>query len=135
MTFLEKIKPHLLSNDILIQKTVLHAIHEYPNVPEEWTVELLKEAFSNEVKQSYILMFLDKQKINEEALTILIENIPTMKQNDRHLALGLLNNIDTTLALKYKKQLEKYLPKQIWAIHEVIEHGEEKKFIPCTARY
>jgi SEC-C motif len=126
MTFLEKIMPHLLSDDMLIQKTVLHALHEYPNVPEEWTVELLKEAFSNEAKRSYILMDLDKQKINEEALTILIDNIPTMKQNDRHLALGLLNNIDTTLALKYKKQLEKYLPKQIWAIHEVIEHGEEE---------
>lgn len=126
MTFLEKIKPHLLSDDILIQKTVLHALHEYPNVPEEWTVELLKEAFSNEVKQSYILMFLDKHKINEEALTILIDNIPNMIQSNRHLALGLLNNIDAPLALKYKKQLEKYLPKQIWAIHEVIENGEEE---------
>jgi hypothetical protein len=126
MTFLEKIKPHLLSDDILVQKTVLHALHEYLNVPEEWTVELLKEAFSNEVKQSYILMFLDKHKINEEALTILIDNIPNMNQSNRHLALGLLNNIDTPLALEYKKQLEKYIPKQIWAIHEVIEHGEEE---------
>ncbi|MFD1780213.1 SEC-C metal-binding domain-containing protein [Fredinandcohnia salidurans] len=126
MTFLEKIKPHLLSDDILVQKTVLHALHEYPNVPEEWTVELLKEAFSNEVKQSYILMFLDKHKINEEALTILIDNIPNMNQSNRHLALGLLNNIDAPLALKYKKQLEKYIPKQVWGIYEVIEHGEEE---------
>nr|WP_304213993.1 SEC-C metal-binding domain-containing protein [Fredinandcohnia onubensis] len=126
MTFLEKIKPHLLSDDILVQKTVLHALHEYPNVPEEWTVELLKEAFSKEVKQSYILMFLDKHKINEEALTILIDNIPNMNQSNRNLALGLLNNINASLALKYKKQLEKYIPKQIWGIYEVIQHGEEE---------
>ncbi len=126
MTFLEKIKPHLLSDDILIQQTVLHALHEYPNVPEEWTVQLLKEAIRNEEKQSYILMYLDNQTINEEALNILIDNIPTMNLNKRHHALNLLNNIDTPLAFKYKEQLKKYLPKKIWAIYEVIEHGIEE---------
>jgi hypothetical protein len=42
MTFLEKIKPHLISNDFLIQETVLNALHDFRYVQEEWTVELLK---------------------------------------------------------------------------------------------
>ena len=48
MTFLEKIKPHLISDDILIQEVVLHALHDYPLVPEQWTNELLKEAIDKE---------------------------------------------------------------------------------------
>ncbi|MDR4890114.1 SEC-C metal-binding domain-containing protein [Fredinandcohnia sp. QZ13] len=126
MTFLEKIKPHLLSDDILIQQTVLHALHEYPNVPEEWTVELLKEAFRNETKQSDILMYIENQTINEEALNILIDNIPKMNEDKRRQALNLLNNIDISLAFTYKEQLEKYIPKQTREIFEAIENGSEE---------
>ncbi|MFS0821436.1 SEC-C metal-binding domain-containing protein [Bacillus sp. 1P02SD] len=126
MSFLEKIKPHLLSDDILIQQTVLHALHEYPNVPEEWTVELLMEAFRNEKKQSNILMYIENQTINEEALNILIDNIPKMNETKRHLALNLLSNFDTSLAFTYKEQLEKYIPKQTWEIYEIIENGSEE---------
>ncbi|RFB17489.1 zinc chelation protein SecC [Bacillus sp. HNG] len=126
MSFLETIKPHLLSDDILIQQTVLHALHEYPFVPEEWTVELLKEAFRNEKKQSDILMYIENQIINEEALNILIDNIPTMDRDNRHQALNLLNNIDTSLAFKNKERLEKYIPKQTWEIFETIENGSEE---------
>jgi hypothetical protein len=31
--------PHLISDNILIQEVVLHALHEYPHVPDEWTNE------------------------------------------------------------------------------------------------
>lgn len=127
MTFLEKIKPHLLSDDLLIQQTVLHALHEYPAVPEEWTVELLREAFNKKEKQSDILMYLENQTINDEALIILVNNIPLLDQDNRRLALNLLNNIDIPLAFKYKKELEKYIPKQTWEIYKVIEHGTEEE--------
>ncbi|WP_324255006.1 SEC-C metal-binding domain-containing protein [Bacillus sp. REN16] len=127
MTFLEKIKPHLLSNDLLIQKTVLRALHDYPSVPEEWTVELLKEAFSNEEKQSYILMYLDNQTINEEALNILIDNIPVMTPKNSHHAKNLLSRVDAALALKYKEKLKKYIPEQTWSVYEVIEQGTEEE--------
>nr|WP_263327117.1 hypothetical protein [Neobacillus sp. Marseille-Q6967] len=70
MTFLEKIKPHLISDDILIQEIVLHALHDYPNVPEEWPNELLKEAFRNKDKQSSI--YIENQTFNEEAVKIII---------------------------------------------------------------
>ncbi|SDN63481.1 hypothetical protein [Bacillus sp. OK048] len=52
MTFLEKIKPYLISDVILIQEVVLHALHDYPHVPEAWTNELLIEALKNKDKQS-----------------------------------------------------------------------------------
>ena len=78
MTFLEKIKPHLLSNDPLIQEIVLRSIHDFPEVPEEWTNELLKEAFKNNGKLAKILIYVDHQTINEEGVKILAENVPMM---------------------------------------------------------
>jgi hypothetical protein len=127
MTFLEKIKSHLISDDILIQEVVLYALHDYPNVPEEWTNELLKEAFRNKDKQSPIFIYVENQTFNEDAVKILIENIPLMEQSKRHLAVNLLYRIEPELALKYKKQLQEYIPKSTWALYKLLLHGTEEE--------
>lgn len=127
MTFLEKLKPHLLSDDILIQEVVLHALHDYPNVPEEWTNELLKEAFRNKDKQSSILIYVENQTLNEEAVQVLIENIPLMEPTNRHLAVNLVHRIDPELAHKYKEQLQKYIPEETWSFYDLLLHGKEEE--------
>ncbi|WP_251028863.1 hypothetical protein [Bacillus sp. ISL-18] len=127
MTFLGKIKPHLLSNDFLIQETVLNALHDFPNVPEEWTVELLKEAFNNKEKQTSILIFVENQKINEKSVKILIENIPEMDQSKVHLVLNLLERIDPELALKNKEPLKKYIRREMWPLYELVVNGTEEE--------
>lgn len=127
MTFLKKMKPHLISDDILIQEVVLHALHDYPYVPEEWTNELLKEAFRNKDKQSSIFIYVENQTFNEEAVQILIENIPLMDPSKRHLAVNLVQRVEPELALKYKKQLQKYISKSTWALYELFIHGTEEE--------
>jgi hypothetical protein len=127
MTFLEKIKPHLISEDILIQEVVLHALHDYPIIPEEWTNELLKEAFRNKEKLSSILIYVDNQTFNEEAVKILIENIPLMDPSKRQLAVKLVQRIEPELALKYKEQLQGYIPKHTWNLYELLLHGSEEE--------
>ncbi|MEH7249063.1 SEC-C metal-binding domain-containing protein [Neobacillus niacini] len=127
MTFLEKIKPHLISDDILIQEVVLYALHDYPLVPEEWTNELLKEAFKNKDKQSSIFIYIENQTFNEEAVKILIENIPLMDQSKRHLAVGLVRHIEPELALTYKEQLQEYISKSTWSLYELLLHGTEEE--------
>ncbi|CAH2713839.1 hypothetical protein BACCIP111895_00993 [Neobacillus rhizosphaerae] len=126
MTFLGKIKPYLTSNDPLIQETVLHALHDFPNVPEEWTIELLKEAFKNKEKQTSILIYVDNQTINEEAVKVLIENIPMMDKSKMHLAVKLLDHIDPELALKYREPLERYIRKEMWSFYEFLINGTEE---------
>lgn len=125
MTFLEKIKPHLISNDVLIQEIVLHALHDYPNVPEEWTIELLKEAFKNKDKLSSILIYIENMKINEDAVKVLLENIPLMDKTKIHLAVNLLNRMDPELALKYKEPLQGYISEDSWSLYELIMNGTE----------
>lgn len=127
MTFLEKIEPHLLSDDVLIQETVLHALHDFPNVPEEWTNELLKEAFRNKEKLSSILIYVENQTFNEEAVKILLENIPKMDKSKLHLALSLLDHIDAKMALKYRTQIEKYIRKDMWPLYELIVNGSKEE--------
>ncbi|WML26171.1 SEC-C metal-binding domain-containing protein [Neobacillus sp. OS1-33] len=125
MDFLEKIKPYIVSNDVLIQETVLHALHDYPNVPEEWTIELLKEAFKNEDKRSSILIYVENMKINENAVKVLLENIPLMDKTKNHLAVNLLNRMDPELALKYKEALQGYISEDSWSLYELIMNGTE----------
>ncbi|EKN66928.1 SEC-C motif domain-containing protein [Neobacillus bataviensis LMG 21833] len=127
MTFLEKIKPHLISGDILIQETVLHALHDYPNVPEEWINELLKEAFRKKDKQSSILIYVENQPIAEEGVRILIENIPLMDPSKRHLAIDLVQRIEPETAFKYKEQLQKYVPQDTWSLYDLLLHGTEEE--------
>jgi hypothetical protein len=127
MTFLEKIKPHLISDDILIQEVVLHALHDYANVPEEWTNELLKEAFRNKDKQTSIFIYVENQFLNEEAVKILVENIPLMEPSNRHLALNLVHRIEPELALKHKEKLQNYIPNETWALYNLLLHGKEEE--------
>ncbi|MFL6556656.1 MAG: hypothetical protein ACJ8MO_11110 [Bacillus sp. (in: firmicutes)] len=127
MTFLEKIKPHLISHDILIQETVLHALHDYPNVPEEWTIELLIEAFNNIEKQPNILIYIDHMKLNEEAVKLLLENIPNMDKSKIHLGIRLLDQIEPKLALKYKEELSRYIPADEWSLYERLVNGTKEE--------
>jgi hypothetical protein len=127
MSFLEKVKPHLVSNDPLIQETVLQVLHDFPNVPEDWTNELLKEAFIDNEKLSSILIYIDNQNFNEEAVKVLIENIPMMDKSKVHLALGLLDRIEPELALTYRKPLEKYISKDRWKLFELIVNGTDEE--------
>jgi hypothetical protein len=127
MTFLEKIKPHLMSDDSLIQEAVLRAIRDFPNLPEEWTIELLREAFKEKEK---ILMYIENQTLNEEAVKVLIDNIPKMDQFKIHLALRLINGIEPEVALTYRKPLERYISKERWKLIELEVNGTEEEV--CT---
>lgn len=127
MTFLEQIEPHLISKDILIQDTVLHALHDYPNVPEEWTIELLREAFTNKEKQSSILIYIEHMKFNEEAVKLLLDNIPKMDKTKIHLAVNLLERVEPILGLKYKEPLQRYLSEDHWSLVELIVNGDEEE--------
>ncbi|MEH7075841.1 SEC-C metal-binding domain-containing protein [Neobacillus drentensis] len=127
MTFLGKIKPHLISKDLLIQETVLYALHDYPNVPEEWTIELLKEAFTNVQKQYSILIYIDHMKFTEEAVEILLENIPKMDKSKIHLGIRLLSEIEPKLAFKYKEELSRYISADEWSFYERVVNGSKEE--------
>ncbi|MFD1739490.1 YecA family protein [Bacillus salitolerans] len=125
MTFLEKIKPHLVSDDYLVQETILHAIHDYPFLPEEWTVQLLEEGFRNHEKLTTVLIYIDNQLITEDAVKILLENIPKMDQSKLHLAIRLLQSVEPSLAIKYRDELKPYIRQDLWELYDLMLHGDE----------
>jgi hypothetical protein len=126
MTFLETIKPHLFSNELLIQETVLRAIHDFPAIPEQWTNELLEVAFKNNDK---IFIYIDNQTFNEEAVKILIANLTNMDMNKIHLGLRLVNSIEPELALKYRDSLERYISQDRWKVIELVVSGTKEEVL------
>jgi hypothetical protein len=127
MTFLEKIKPHLLSEDFLIQEFVLHSIHDYPNLPVEWTNQLLEEAFRNQDKLASILIYVDNQHFNDKSIKILTKNIPTMNKSKMHLALHLLEMVEPEIALRNKESMKGLIRDDLWDFYELLIHGTEEE--------
>lgn len=122
MSFFEKIEPYLITNDVLIQETVLQAIHDLPNLPEEWVNELLEEAFKNKEKQSSIFLYLANQTFSESAVHLLVEHLPKMDKSQMHLAKNLVSQIEPELALINKQSLEKYLPNDLLFIYQLLDN-------------
>ncbi len=127
MTFLEKIKPHLITDDILVQEFVLHALHDFTFIPENWTVELLNEAFSSQKSQSSIFVWADKHILNEDALKVLLQGARTFEKDKLHLLNGFFENLDVKLAIKYKQELVPYINKKTWNVYELILNGNEEE--------
>jgi len=127
MNFLEKIEPHLLSDDLLVQEFVMHALMEYPDVPEDWTVRLLKEAIAKKEKEITILANIDRFPFNSEAVEVLLKGAEEADSDDQFLYARLIRNIPSDLKLKHRTQLETYLPEKEFDYIQFFMNGEEEQ--------
>lgn len=127
MNFLEKIKPHLLSDDLLVQEFVMHALMEYPDVPEAWTVSLLKEAIAKKDKEITILANIDRFPFNSEAVEVLLKGAVSADRDSEYLYARLIRNIDPELKLKLRSQLEEFLPQRDFDYYQFLMTGEEEQ--------
>lgn len=123
--FLEKIEPHLLSNDPFIQESVLQMLMEYPLVPDEWVTKLLDAAFKSQDKLSPILNHSTHFKINEDALGILIKGMKGLSKANKTMALRIIQNADPELLIKYKQELRTFYPEKAWALYDLLKNGTE----------
>ncbi|WP_442598519.1 SEC-C metal-binding domain-containing protein [Neobacillus sp. D3-1R] len=128
MSFLKKIEPHLLSEELLIQKFILRLLSEYyPFVPPEWTERLLNDALQSKVKEFNILMNLEKLPFSERAVMFLIEGLKNSDASNQYLYLRLVDKIEPELAFKYREQLEPYAPKDNWDFYRILLEGSEEE--------
>lgn len=127
MNFLEKIEPHLISDDLLVQEFVMHALMEYPHIPEDWTVRLLKEANAKKEKEIIILANIDRFPFNSEAIEVLLKGAEEADPEDQFLYARLIRNIRSDLKLKHRTQLEEFLPEKEFEYIQFLMDGEEEK--------
>ncbi len=127
MSFLEKIEPYLTADDLLVQEFVVHALEDYPDVPEEWVTRLLKEAVNKKEKESSILVFADKHQLSEEALKVLLDGLEKAEKSKKHLYTKFLENIEPQLAMNYKNELTPYHTKETWDFYELLLNGTEEE--------
>lgn len=127
MDFLKKIEPHLVSDDLLVQEFVMHALQEFPDVPEEWSSLLLKEAIAKKEKEIIILANMDSFPFNSESLEILLDGALAADTESQFLYSRLIRNLDPALKLKHQGKLESFLPKKEFEYYQFLmtAEGEE----------
>ena len=125
MHFLEKIEPHLMSEDIHIKEFVYQVLRDFPNVPEEWTAKLVKRMIdSNSIS---MFMELKKHTLNEEAVQFLIEGAKAAAPEQLHMYQQLLTVVVPELAVKYKQDLSAFLSEDVFRLYDILLHGDERQ--------
>lgn len=125
MHFLEKIEPHLMSEDIHIKEFVLQVLRDFPSVPEEWTTKLIKRmVVSHSIS---LLMELKKHTLNEEAVRFLIEGAKAAAPEQLHMYQQLLAVVEPELAMKYKRELSAFLPEDVFRLYDILLYGDERQ--------
>jgi hypothetical protein len=120
MNFLEKIEPYLITDDVILQKFVLNALYDYPEVPEEWTERLLRETLRAKEKESTIFKYASHHSLNREAVATIIEGFGKKGLEQ------LFWNIDPELALQFQNEFNPHLKKDMWDFYHLLFHGEEE---------
>jgi len=124
--FLDKIEPYLETDDLTLQTFLVEALQDYPLVPEEWTVRLIKEAVSSKEKEINILTRMYKHRLNEEAVRLLINGAKSADPGNRSLYLNLLYSIRPKEALKFHLELTPFFDKKKWSFYKTLENGDEE---------
>ncbi|PLR91110.1 hypothetical protein [Bacillus sp. T33-2] len=127
MDFLEKIRPHLLSDDFFVQEFVMHALQEYPNVPPEWTELLLREAIDSKEKELVILANIDKFTFTDGAVALLAEGYRSAAKDRKHLFARLIANLDPELILEHRSTLAGILTPKAFELNEFLLNGGEEE--------
>ncbi|MFJ5624537.1 zinc chelation protein SecC [Peribacillus loiseleuriae] len=125
MYFLEKIEPHLLSEDIHIKEFVLQVLRDYPNVPEEWTAKLVKRMVDS--NSNFMFMELKKHTLNEEAVQFLIEGAKAAAPENLHMYQQLLTIVEPELAVEHKQDLSTFLPEDVFRLYDILIYGDERQ--------
>jgi SEC-C motif len=127
LNFLQKIQPHLTSNDLFVQKFVLYALQEYPEVPAEWTTQLINEAIHHKEKELNVLIDIRNHPLNEEAAKLIIDGINKTDKVNTHLYLELIKQLPPEVVVKYQDELENILTKDTIEFYRLLANGSEEE--------
>ena len=126
MDFKDRIEPFLTSDDPIILDFVTQALHDYPNVSEEWMKRLVNEAAQNEEKAGFILTLLRVDPLHEEVAEMLVQGVNHASKGIRHLYHQLVYELVPDVALKHRNEISSNLSKDYWELYEVLANGSEK---------
>ncbi|MBS4178283.1 hypothetical protein [Lederbergia citrea] len=124
--FLEKIEPYLISEELIIQEFVLHALNEYPNTPAEWTNRVLEKAIHSEETRSSLLIWAKKDALNEDSVPLLLKLLEIIEPARKHLVMHLINELKPEIIVAFEKELSPYLAKEFFTFNRFLLDGEEE---------
>lgn len=113
MNFLDRLKPFLVTDDLLVHRFVMHSLREFPGIPEEWTVQLLRQALANKEQESLILISLEQAPLNRESLELLIQGVENADEDRKHLYFRLLDKADPNFILANRDLAERFYSEEV----------------------
>lgn len=127
MEFLQRIEPHLLSDDPIVLEFVLRVLEDYPAVPPEWTDRLLKEAMRSKKKETLILSHLKSHSLNDGAVQALIQGLQRKNKKLDYEYKGLINKIRPEQAMRFKAELQPFIKREMWDFYQLLLNGSEEE--------
>ncbi|WP_281347074.1 SEC-C metal-binding domain-containing protein [Virgibacillus doumboii] len=116
--FLKTIEPHILSDDPILQRSVMHSLREYPYIPIEWTAELLRKSRGSRQSMRNIVLSMDEMHFDENAVKELIICLRLTSKEKLHIYTRLLHQISPELLLAHKKELNPYISAVDWEFYQ-----------------
>jgi hypothetical protein len=127
MSFLEKMKPHLLSDDPIVLEFVMQALQEYPNIPSDWSVLLLREALHSKEKEQTILTNIDRFPFNDEAVELIVQGFHAAGSNKKHLYSRLVADLEPEMILRNRSILNEILTSKEIDFNKFLLNGSEEE--------
>lgn len=119
-SFLERIRPYLLSDQTIVQDFVLHTLKEYPFTPAEWTNKLLEMALHSEDKRTDLLIWGNSKAVNENTIPILLNLLEVTEVQKRHLVIGYFTYLHPETVLKHELELSPIFKDEIFSFYRFL---------------
>lgn len=126
--FLKTVEPHIVSDDLILQRSVMCALEEYPYIPIEWTADFLRKSRESRQAMRNIIYSLGNVQFDDKAIKELIQCLKFTDEEYIHSYKNLLHHISPDMIIAYKTELEPYISDEDWYFyHRLVTINDMEK--------
>lgn len=137
-TFIEKVKPLLFSEDVVLRHAWLMQLHDYPKVPVTLVNELVEFCEHHPETRKELFIQLENSPKNEETLILLARWVREVPFQQHHLVVRFLLNVTPALMVQFKDDFMYFIGiKYIASCEQILalEQTAEQEFEPLWELY
>lgn len=125
MQFNSKIELFLNTQDPIVLEFIMNMVHDYPAIPEQWATILFERALESKENAEIILSNSKNFPLTDGSIDILLRGLKKGGPSVRYFKQALYE-ISTESALKKRRELGPYFPKEMWKTFDLIVNTEDE---------
>src|SRR5699024_6419663 len=127
MYLLDKIEPHLTSDDIVVRQFALEAVSKYPETKPEWPVRMMKRIVEDPEETVNYSSAIKNMTLTDEMVPLLKESITVENRLNLHILKQIADELPLEVKLEKREELLHVFSVEEWGFFtEVYEASEEK---------